>query len=132
MPSIFTKIINREIPAHIVWENESYSAMLDINPNNPGHLLLVPKKESPYIFDLDQEEYDMLWRTAKKIAQPLKRVTAAKRIGIVVEGLGIEDHVHVHLIPINEPADMDSTHKVALSDEEMKIMAEKIKVALQN
>jgi len=118
MPSIFTKIINREIPAHIVWENNNYIAFLNIRPLNPGHLLVVPKKETGYIFDLSDDEYKELFMMAKFLAEPLKKATGAKRIGLSVEGFGV-DHVHVHLIPINEINEMDPNREKGTSEKEL-------------
>ena len=129
MSSIFTKIINREIPAHIIWENDNYLAFLSIQPVNPGHLLVVPKKETDYVFDLNDEEYKELMIMAKLLATPLQKATKAKRIGLSVEGFGVP-HVHVHLIPINQANEMDP-HKVrAASDEELANMAQNIKAEI--
>ncbi len=130
MPSIFTKIINREIPAHIVWENEKFIATMDIRPVNPGHMLVIPKQEIGYIFDMNDSDYSDLMLTAKKLAGPLKMATNAKRVGLVVEGFGV-DHVHIHLIPINEANQLDPHRAKEVADEELAIMAEKIKSALQ-
>jgi len=126
MSSIFTKIINREIPAHIVWENDSYIAFLSIQPVNPGHLLVVPKKETNYVFDLSDDEYKELMMTAKSLATPLQKATKAKRIGLSIEGFEIE-HVHVHLIPINNSGEMDPHRVRQASNEELAEMAEKIR-----
>lgn len=126
MSSIFTKIINRELPAHIVWENDNYIAFLNIRPINPGHLLVVPKKETGYIFDMPDEEYKEILMIAKWLAKPLQEATGAKRIGLSVEGFGV-DHVHVHLIPINEMNEMDPNREKGASEEELAEMEEKIK-----
>lgn len=132
MSSIFSKILAQEIKADIIWQDENHFAIFDINPNNPGHLLVIPKKEVGYVFDLSDEEYNNLFVTVKKLAKILKEVTQATRIGLVIEGLGVPDHAHIHLIPINHVAELDSTHKVAVSDEERQILAEKIKSAILN
>lgn len=129
MSSIFTKILHKEIPAEVLWENENFFVIPDINPNNPGHILVIPKQELPYIFEIDEPLYAELWKTIKHLAGILKQVTQAKRVGLVIEGLGVEDHAHVHLIPINDFGDLDSTHKVQLSDEEKKILNEQLKTA---
>lgn len=126
MSSIFTKIINREVPAQIVWENDKYIAFLDINPVNPGHLLVVPKKEISYIFDMPDEDYKEIMMIAKFLATPLKIVTGAKRIGMAIEGFSI-DHVHIHLIPINNINELDPNRARKASDEELAKMAEKIR-----
>lgn len=130
MSSIFTKIINREIPAYIVWENENFIAFLDINPNNPGHTLLVPKQETPYIFEMTDDTYIELFKNAKLLAGILKKATNAQRIGVVVEGLGVPDHAHLHLIPINNVGELDSLHKASMSPEELELMAQKIREAI--
>ncbi len=103
MASIFTKIINREIPGDIFYEDDKYIAFLDINPVRDGHMLVVPKKEIDYIFDLDDEEYLELMSISKKIGvlleNKLKEKLDVMRVAIVVEGLQVP-HVHVHLIPL--------------------------------
>ncbi|MCX2743694.1 HIT family protein [Mangrovivirga sp. M17] len=130
MSSIFTKIINREIPGHIVAEDDSYIAFLDIQPLVHGHLLVVPKKEVDYIFDLDDDTYSGLMLFAKKVAAGLKKAVDCKRIGVAVIGLEVP-HVHVHLVPMNSMGDINfSRPKLEPSDEELSEMAEKIKKEL--
>ncbi len=131
MTSIFTKIINREIPAHIVWEDEAHVAFLDHMPTQPGHLLLVPKKEIGSVFDMEDSEYQAIFAKAKFLAKPLQNVTGAERIGLLIAGLEV-NHVHIHLIPINNVKDLDFTQKANVTPEEIAEMAEKIKAALQN
>jgi len=126
MSSIFTKIINKELPSHTVWENDKYIAFLSIKPVNPGHLLLVPKKEIGYIFDMNDEEYKEIFMLAKWLALPLQKATAAKKIGLSVEGFEIE-HVHIHLIPINNSGEMDPHRVREATDDELSAVAEKIK-----
>jgi len=126
MPSIFTKIINREIPAYIVAEDEKHIAFLDIFPNAKGHTLAVPKKEVDKIFDLSEAEYIDLMRFARKVAKAQEMVFDAKRIGVSVIGLEVP-HVHVHLIPINEMSDMDFSNKLQFEQAEMQAIQEKIK-----
>jgi len=126
MSSIFTKIINREIPAYIVWEDETAIAFLDIKPNNPGHILLVPKKETAYLFDMSDDDYQNILLKAKRLADPLKRATGAKRIGLVVEGFGV-DHVHIHLIPINKINELDPNRAIEMDQEELQKIADTIK-----
>ncbi len=132
MSSIFSKILTQEIKADIIWQDEDHFAIFDIDPNNPGHLLVIPKKEVGYVFDLSNEEYTNLFVAVKKLAVILKEVTHATRIGLVIEGLGVPDHVHVHLIPINEVGELDSSHKVSVTKEENQALAEKIKSAILN
>lgn len=124
--TIFEKIIAREIPAHIVWEDEKHIAFLDIKPVNPGHVLLVPKKAVGDFLDMSDQEYLNLFLAAKKFAKRLREATAAKRIGIIVEGFGV-DHVHIHLVPINAAYELDHTRAYDASETELKEMSEKIK-----
>ncbi len=125
MPSIFTRIINKEIPGHIIHENENFFCILDIRPVNPGHVLVIPRKEVDYIFDLDDEVYNALFAYAKSFAPALKKATGSSRVGIVVEGFGVP-HAHIHLIPINNPHELDPHRAHAVSDEELVSMKEKI------
>ena len=127
MTSIFTKIINREIPAHIVAEDDNYIAFLDIMPLVRGHLLVVPKKEVDYVFDLDDEVLAGLHLFAKKVALAQEKVIPCNRIGVAVVGLEVA-HVHVHLVPLNTMDDINFTRpKLKLSEEEMAEVAAKIK-----
>lgn len=98
--SIFTKIINREIPAEIVWENDKFIAFLDINPIVEGHTLLVPKKQVDKFYDLDDETYLELFKLTKIFAKKYETIFNCKRVGIIIEGFGVP-HVHIHLLPIN-------------------------------
>ena len=125
MPTIFTKIINGEIPSYKVAENEDFIAFLDINPNAKGHTLCVPKKEVNKIFDLDEETYVKLMQFSREVALALRQVVECKRIGVSVVGLEVP-HVHVHLIPINAMKDMTFQHKVKMSDEEFKALAREV------
>jgi len=99
MASIFTKIINGEIPCHKIAESENYFAFLDINPWEEGHTLVIPKKEVDYIFDLDNQTYEGLMAFSKKVAHAVEKAIPCKRVGLLVEGLEVP-HAHVHLIPI--------------------------------
>ena len=125
MATIFTKIINGEIPCYKVAEDEQFFAFLDINPNTKGHTLCVPKQEVNKLFDLDQESYNGLMRFSRKVAKALERTIPCERIGLTVIGLEVP-HVHVHLIPINEMKDMSFRHKTPVSPEEMRELAEQI------
>lgn len=132
MASIFTHIINGEIPSHKVAETDSCLAFLDINPLGKGHTLVVPKKEVDQLFHLDNSTYSDLMQFAKDVSHALQDVIACKRIGMTVIGLEVP-HAHVHLIPINGLHDMEfSRGKVSLSEEEMKDVAEQISQAYQN
>lgn len=127
MASIFTKIINREIPAHIVGEDERYIAFLDINPLVLGHTLVVPKKEVDYIFDLDDETLAGLQLFAKKVAHAIRNSIPCNRVGLAVVGLEVP-HTHVHLVPINSIDDLNFTRpKLNPSKEELAATAEKIR-----
>ncbi|NCT10849.1 MAG: HIT family protein [Flavobacteriia bacterium] len=123
--SIFTKIINGEIPSYKIAENAEFIAFLDINPNAKGHTLVVPKKEENKLFDLSKEEYNSLMDFSYQVAKALEKTVPCKRIGMTVIGLEVP-HVHVHLIPINEMADMQFQRKIALSKEEFEKLAKRI------
>lgn len=110
MSSIFTKIINQEIPSYKIAENEHFYAFLDINPNAKGHTLVIPKKEVDKLFDLDPETYVGLLQFAYKVAKALEKTIACNRIGMSVVGLEVP-HAHVHLIPINRVSDINFTSK---------------------
>lgn len=131
MGTIFTKIINGEIPAYKIEEDDNYLAFLDINPLTPGHVLVVPKREEDYIFDLEDEELSGLIVFAKKVAVALKLAVPCKRIGVTVIGLEVP-HTHIHLIPINNIDDMNfSKPKMKLSDEQLELVRLKIKAFLK-
>ena len=127
MASIFTRIINREIPGQIVAEDERFIAFLDIVPLVMGHTLVVPKKEIDYIFDLDDETLAGLYVFSKKVAHAVKKAIPCKRIGVAVIGLEVP-HVHVHLVPMNSMGDINFTKaKLNPSKEELAEVAERIK-----
>jgi histidine triad (HIT) family protein len=129
MASIFTRIINREIPGHIVAEDERFIAFLDIVPLVMGHTLVVPKKEIDYIFDLDDDTLAGLHVFAKKVAHAVKKAVPCKRIGVAVIGLEVP-HVHVHLVPMNSMGDINFTKtKLNPSKEELTAVVEKIRKA---
>ena len=125
MSSIFTKIINGEIPCYKVAESESFLAFLDVNPNALGHTLVVPKKEVNKLFDLDRETYLGLMDFAYTVAGALEKAVPCKRVGMAVIGLEVP-HVHIHLIPLNQMTDATFGKKVTLSQEEFVAVAEKI------
>lgn len=117
MASIFTKIINREIPGHIITEDDSHIAILDINPNAKGHTLCIPKREVNKIFDLPEEEYLQLMQFSRKVAIALEKTMPCERIGVSVIGLEVP-HVHVHLIPLNTMEDARFIKKDICSQDE--------------
>ena len=123
--SIFTKIINGDIPCYKVAENDNFIAFLDINPNAKGHTLVVPKKEENKIFDLPKEDYLTLMDFSYKVAKALEKAISCERIGMSVIGLEVP-HVHVHLVPINIMADMQFTKKENLSSDEFVALAASI------
>ncbi|AVM49111.1 HIT family protein [Capnocytophaga sp. oral taxon 878] len=123
--SIFTKIINGEIPCYKICEDKDFIAFLDINPNAKGHTLCVPKEEISYIFDMDDAQYLKLMQFSKRVALALQQVVPCKRIGVAVVGLEVP-HTHVHLIPISEMSEMTFQQKVQMTDEEFKELAAKV------
>jgi len=125
MSSIFTKIINGEIPCYKIAENDDFFAFLDINPNAKGHTLVVPKKEVNKLFDLDDKTYLGLMNFSKKVALAIEKSVSCNRVGMTIIGLEVP-HVHVHLIPLNSMNDIDFKHKVNLNEEEFKAIANKI------
>ena len=131
MASIFTRIINGEIPCHKIAETEEYFAFLDIRPMAKGHTLVIPKKEVDYIFDLEDAQLTGLHLFAKKVAKALESVVPCKRIGIAVIGIEVP-HVHIHLIPLNSLQDITFTKApVEVSPSEMaEIAAEVAKVLM--
>ncbi len=126
MSTIFTKIINGEIPSYKIAENEQFYAFLDINPNAKGHTLVIPKREVDKIFDLTEEEYTALMQFSYKIAKAIEQAVVCKRVGIAVIGLEVP-HAHVHLIPLNEMKDATFGSKVKLTPDEFVELTEKIK-----
>jgi histidine triad (HIT) family protein len=121
--SIFSKIIAGEIPAYKVAEDDNYLAFLDINPLQKGHVLVVPKKEVDYLFDLDNETYLGLFEFSKEVAIKIKKVIVCERVGMTVIGLEVP-HAHIHLIPFNEERDMNfSSKKKNFTSSEMEVIA---------
>ena len=129
MSSIFTKIINGEIPCYKIAEDDNFLAFLDVNPNAKGHTLCVPKQEIDKIFDIENDLYVGLMQFSKKIAVALEKTVPCKRIGMAVIGLEVP-HAHVHLIPLNEMDEMRFQNKVSLSKEEFESLAQGIRANL--
>lgn len=127
--SIFTKIVNGEIPAYKIAEDENYLAFLDVNPNAKGHTLCIPKEEINKIFEMEDELYLGLMKFSKKVAIALEKTVPCKRVGMAVVGLEVP-HAHVHLIPLNEMDEMRFHNKVTLSKEEFETLAKSIQANL--
>ncbi|MBT1711292.1 HIT family protein [Fulvivirgaceae bacterium PWU5] len=129
MASIFTRIINRELPGHIVAEDDAYIAFLDITPLVMGHTLVVPKKEVDYIFELDDRTFTGLHLFAKKVAGAIERAVPCLRIGVAVVGLEVP-HTHIHLIPMNTVGDINfSREKLKPTQEQLAEVADRIRTA---
>jgi len=124
--SVFTKIINREIPAHIVAENDKFIAFLDVNPNAKGHTLCVTKQEIDKIFDLEKNYFLELLSFSYDVAKAIEKSIPCKRVGVSVVGLEVA-HVHVHLIPLNDIKDITFQQKISLNQEEFYEISKKIK-----
>ena len=125
MSTIFTKIIDGEIPSYKVAEDENFLAFLDVNPNAKGHSLCIPKKETNKIFDIADAEYLALMLFSKKVATALEKTVPCKRIGMAVIGLEVP-HAHVHLIPLNDMDEMRFQNKVKMTHEEFQILSKSI------
>ena len=124
--SLFTKIINGEIPCYKIAETETCLAFLDINPNAPGHTLCIPKREVDKIFDLTDAEYLYLMKFSKQVANALEQAVPCKRIGMAVIGLEVP-HVHVHLIPLRDMQDIRFVNKETLTPNEFEEIAKKVR-----
>ncbi|MFM2213321.1 MAG: hypothetical protein RL427_584 [Bacteroidota bacterium] len=129
MASIFTKIVNGEIPCYKVAEEENYLAFLDVNPNAKGHTLCIPKQEIDKIFDMEEEHYIGLMRFSRKVAKAIEKTVPCKRIGVAVIGLEVP-HTHVHLIPLHDMEDMRFQRKESLLKEEFEDLAKRIQANL--
>ncbi|MGF1559489.1 MAG: HIT family protein [Flavobacteriaceae bacterium] len=130
MPTLFTKIVNGEIPCYKIAEDQDFLAFLDINPNAVGHTLCIPKKEVDKIMDLDEATYMGLMAFSRKVGRAIELAIDCKRVGMTVIGLEVP-HVHVHLIPLNSMEDARFLKKVTLSTEEFMAVAERIKARIK-
>ena len=130
MSSIFSKIITGEIPCHKIAETEQFFAFLDVFPCAIGHTLVVPKQETDYLFDLNDELYSGLMAFAKQIEPAIRQAVPCKRVGVAVIGLEVP-HAHIHLIPMNSMSDMNFNNKLKLSQEELAKTASKIRSFLK-
>ena len=129
MATIFTKIINGEIPCHKITETEDYFAFLDAFPCAVGHTLVIPKREIDYLFDLSDELYLGLMAFAKSLEPAIRNAVPCKRVGMAVVGLEVP-HAHIHLIPMNSMNDMNFNSKIKISQEELAEIAENIRAVL--
>jgi histidine triad (HIT) family protein len=129
MSSVFTKIIEGELPAYKVYEDEKVISFLALDQINMGHCLVVPKKEVDHFFDIEDELYKHLFLTAKTIAAAIKSVTDCVRVGVAIQGFEVA-HTHIHLIPVSKPAEFDFKNQKTRPAEDMEIYQKKIKDAL--
>ncbi len=125
--SIFTQIINRQVPAHKVYEDEQCIGILDIHPINPGHVLLIPKKQVDHLWDLEDPIYNHLWQVSKEIARMINLHIAPPRVGILVEGFGVP-HTHIHIVPLYKGDDIKKHQDLSIeaNHEELAKMAIKL------
>ena len=130
MSSIFSKIVSGDIPAYKVAEDDNHLAFLDIFPLAKGHVLVIPKKETDYIFDLSSKEYLALWKFAQKVAKAMDKVITCERIGVAVIGLEVP-HAHIHLVPLNNVSDINFERpKLKFSEAEMQSVSDLIRLAI--
>jgi histidine triad (HIT) family protein len=126
-PTIFTRIINGEIPAHKIYEDERVIAILDMHPIFMGHTLVIPKTPVDHIWDLDEDTYSYLWVVSKKIAKHIQNELNPVRVGVIVEGFGVP-HTHVHLVPINNRNDLQSSAKLEPTNDELYELAQRLRM----
>ena len=130
MSTIFTKIVKGEIPSYKIAENDRFFAFLDINPIVYGHVLVIPKKETDYLFELASEEYLSLWKFAQKVGKAMDKVITCERIGVAVIGLEVP-HAHIHLVPLNNVSDINFERpKLKFAEAEMQSVADLIRLAI--
>ena len=128
-PSIFTRIINGQIPCHKVYEDDKVIAFLDIHPINPGHVLVVPKVQIQYLWDLTDDDYQYLMKIVKNVGFHIREVIGCERVGMIVEGFDVP-HCHVKLVPLYKPDDLSKTidSNAPINHEELAKMAERLKM----
>lgn len=131
MSCVFCKIIKDEIPTYKVWENNNFLAFLDVNPINPGHILLIPKKHFEEVFDFDNYLYNEVFQIIKKISKPLRNITNAKKIGVAIEGLGVS-HAHIHIVPIYNGNELNPERAKKATGNELKEMQNKLVESFKN
>lgn len=131
MATIFTRIVNGEIPSYKVAESDKFYAFLDINPLAQGHTLVIPKQETDYIFDIEDKEYQELFLFAKRVAAAIKKAIPCQRVGVAVLGMEVP-HAHIHLVPLQSEGDMDFRKaKLSLTPDTFKEIAEKISLSFE-
>jgi histidine triad (HIT) family protein len=123
MASLFTKIYRGELPGFVIAETEQAFAILNRYPVKRGHVLILPKEEIPHLFDLDSETYQAVWQFTRKVALALQTMTKAEKIGMVLEGYGIKDHAHIHLMPLSGPGQLNINQAPEASDNELAEVA---------
>ncbi|MBX7241297.1 MAG: HIT family protein [Bacteroidia bacterium] len=129
MPTIFSRIVNGEIPCYKIAEDDRYFAFLDISPLKKGHTLVIPKAEVDYLFDMDEESYSGLFLFARKVAAAIQKAIPCTKVGVAVIGLEVP-HCHIHLVPLHNVSDLNfSNAKLMLDKTEMEAIAEKIKAS---
>jgi histidine triad (HIT) family protein len=129
MTSIFTRIARKELPAHIVWEDAEFMALMALAPISSGHLLLAPKAEVDTIYNLTERAYYRLWQIVKCLEAPLRRAIGAPRIGIAFEGFGVA-HAHIHLVPVYRRGDLDPRRATQAAFEDLRPIAERIRAEI--
>ena len=130
MASIFSRIVAGEIPCYKVAETDEFLAFLDVNPVVKGHVLCIPKREVDYVFDLDDDTFTNLHLFSKRVAKGLKKVCPCIKVGVAVVGIDVP-HAHVHLMPLNQPGDLDFSHHISMTPEEMSALAHQIAAAIE-
>lgn len=128
MPTLFTRIFEGEIPSYEVARSDEFYAFLDINPVQPGHTLVIPRQETDYLFDLDDEALGRMMVFAKGVARQIQAVTKCRKVAVLVLGLEV-NHAHIHLVPINAEGDIDLKKKLQLPAEEMERIASALRAA---
>jgi histidine triad (HIT) family protein len=129
MTSIFTRIARKELPAHVVWEDAEFMALLALQPVSSGHLLLVPKQQVDSIYNLPEKAYYRLWQIVRFLEAPLRRAIGAPRIGLAFEGFGVA-HAHLHLIPVYRRGDLDPRRATTAAFEDLRPIAERIRAEI--
>ena len=130
MPTLFSRIIAGEIPCHKIWEDHRFFAFLDIQPIQPGHMLLIPKIEIDSPFEMDDETYAAFLLAAKRLVEPLRRAMGSIKVGLVIEGLEVP-HAHIKLVPISHPHDLVQSNAKSATPEELSQVAQKIIAEIQ-